>query len=232
MSLVSSNDAETTKAVISSAIKTYRASNTPSGQAQRAQRALDTLTQLRGIGPATASLLLHVHDPRRAIFFSDEAYWWLCGGGNVHLPIRYSAKEYRLLCDKAAVLAGRLGGDKTPIHMVDVEKAAYVAVRTGPIKKENAGRKPKPGKLTEGATKTEEQFGEEDKAETEKGPRSRGDASPTEANKAEEGERDGEASAPRREAGATKSTKKKVRKADEVEETQETQLRRSKRLNR
>ena len=36
--------------------------------------ALKTLTTLRGIGPATASLLLSVYDPDNAPFFSDELF--------------------------------------------------------------------------------------------------------------------------------------------------------------
>ncbi|KAG6018561.1 hypothetical protein E4U40_000161 [Claviceps sp. LM458 group G5] len=133
MTLVKSNDARAAQATISSAIKAYRA-NMPSpmelhqdDHANASQMALDILTKLRGIGPATASLLLSVHDPLRAIFFSDEAYWWLCCGGRKDVAIRYSAKEYRLLCEKAAALARRLGGET---QMVDVEKAAYVAMRT------------------------------------------------------------------------------------------------------
>ncbi|KAG5949944.1 hypothetical protein E4U53_005613 [Claviceps sorghi] len=134
MSLVASNDAQTTKAVIASAIKTYRAKTAPcqSGDARdadvAAQTALDMLTTLRGVGPATASLLLSVHDPRRVIFFSDEAYWWLCCGGHSDVSIRYTAKEYRALCDEAARLVRRLGGGTQMVH---VEKAAYVAMRTG-----------------------------------------------------------------------------------------------------
>ncbi|KAG6041525.1 hypothetical protein E4U17_001701 [Claviceps sp. LM77 group G4] len=132
MTLVKSNDARAAQATISSAIKAYRA-NMPSSlelhqddHANASQMALDILTKLRGIGPATASLLLSVHDPLRVIFFSDEAYWWLCCGGRKDVVIRYSVKEYRLLCEKAAALARRLGGET---QMVDVEKAAYVAMR-------------------------------------------------------------------------------------------------------
>ncbi|KAG5927926.1 hypothetical protein E4U42_001568 [Claviceps africana] len=117
------------KAVISSAMRTYRAdTRTGAPDADAAQTALGMLTKLRGVGPATASLLLSVHDPRRVIFFSDEAYWWLCCGGNSGVRIRYTAGEYRSLRDEAGVLVRRLGEGT---HMVDVEKAAYVAMRTG-----------------------------------------------------------------------------------------------------
>ncbi|KAG6115893.1 hypothetical protein E4U13_002385 [Claviceps humidiphila] len=132
MTFVKSNNAQAAQATISSAIKAYRA-NIPSylelhqdEHANASQMALDILTKLRGIGTATASLLLSVHDPLRVIFFSDEAYWWLCCGGRKDVTIRYNAKEYQLLCEKAAALARRLGGET---QMVDVEKAAYVAMR-------------------------------------------------------------------------------------------------------
>ncbi|KAG6066229.1 hypothetical protein E4U32_006373 [Claviceps aff. humidiphila group G2b] len=132
MTFVKSNNAQAAQATISSAIKAYRA-NIPSclelhqdDHANASQMALDILTKLRGIGTATASLLLSVHDPLRVIFFSDEAYWWLCCGGRKDVTIRYNAKEYQLLCEKAAALTRRLGGET---QMVDVEKAAYVAMR-------------------------------------------------------------------------------------------------------
>ncbi|KAG5917302.1 hypothetical protein E4U61_002867 [Claviceps capensis] len=164
MSLVKSNDARAAQATISSAIKAYRA-NMPSSlelhqddHANASQMALDMLTKLRGIGPATGSLLLSVHDPLRAIFFSDEAYWWLCCGGRKDVTIRYSAKEYRLLCEKAAVLARRLGGET---QMVDVEKAAYVAMRA-------------PGQAA-GTGKSDKDVGEDHKMEKMKKTKTKGE---------------------------------------------------------
>lgn len=119
MSLVSSNPAPLAQQTISSAVAQYRTSPTT-----HAQAALDALTKLRGVGPATASLLLNVHDPENVVFFSDEAYYWLCRGGNKDAPIRYTPKEYAQLRQRAAELARRLG-----VGMVDVEKVAYVVVK-------------------------------------------------------------------------------------------------------
>lgn len=126
MKLVTSNDPSAAKTTIGSAITTYRASTSNSKQQFTAvPKALDTLTKLRGIGPATASLLLTVHDPHNVIFFSDEAFYWLCGGGRKDTPIKYNAKEYAELRDKAARLKARLGiGSVT-----DVEKVAYVVIK-------------------------------------------------------------------------------------------------------
>lgn len=69
MKLVSSNDPETVKDTIGKAVSLYRDKSDVSG-------ALQILTQLKGIGPATASLLLAVHDADKVIFFADEAFYW------------------------------------------------------------------------------------------------------------------------------------------------------------
>ncbi|UNI23538.1 hypothetical protein JDV02_009356 [Purpureocillium takamizusanense] len=152
MSLVSSNPAPLVSSTISSALSAYRSSSSaspsPAGTssdpssaaAAAASAALDALCKLRGIGPATASLLLSVHDPRRAPFFSDEAFLWLCAAGNPRAPIKYSAKEYRGLAERAAEVATRLG-----VSALDLEKVAYVVMKrsdsSGAGPKEPASKK-------------------------------------------------------------------------------------------
>ncbi|KAH7156254.1 hypothetical protein EDB81DRAFT_382208 [Dactylonectria macrodidyma] len=116
MKLVTSNDPAVAKDIIQQALDGYR-------KDADAQAALDTLTKLRGIGPATASLLLTVHDPNDVIFFSDEAFYWLCCNGKKS-PIKYNAKEYRALRDSAQDLSKRLG-----VSATDVEKVAYVLMK-------------------------------------------------------------------------------------------------------
>lgn len=125
MSLVASNPAPLAKSTIQAALHAYRTTSSIAS-------ALGALTKLRGIGPATASLLLAVHDPARVIFFSDEAFYWLCCGGG-RAPLRYTAKEYQGLGDRAGALMGRLG-----VSATDVEKVAYVL-----MKRPEAGGKPK-----------------------------------------------------------------------------------------
>ncbi|KAL4796492.1 hypothetical protein BDV19DRAFT_378204 [Aspergillus venezuelensis] len=44
------------------------------------QTAIQKLTTLRGIGPATASLILSTVDPEGVPFYSDDIYLWLCLG--------------------------------------------------------------------------------------------------------------------------------------------------------
>lgn len=116
MKLVSSNDPADAQDIIKEAFEIYD-KKTDIGAT------LDVLTRLRGIGPATASLLLAVHDASRVIFFADEAFWWLCCDGK-QSPIKYNAKEYRTLCSEVDKLRNRLG-----VGASDVEKVAYVLMK-------------------------------------------------------------------------------------------------------
>jgi hypothetical protein len=85
------------------------------------------LAKLKGIGPATASLILAVYDPAGAIFFGDEVFRWLSwaepqkGASGWGRKIAYNAGEYRTLDRLASALIARLG-----VAAVDVEKVGYV----------------------------------------------------------------------------------------------------------
>jgi hypothetical protein len=116
MKLVSSNEPSYVKETIQEASRLYKEKSDVSG-------ALKILTKLKGIGPATASLLLAVLDPERVIFFADEAFYWLCCGGKQG-EIKYNAKEYDALCARAHELCKRLD-----VRAVDVEKVAYVMMK-------------------------------------------------------------------------------------------------------
>lgn len=135
MKLVSSNDPRLVEDTVQNAFSAY-------SDGAQVSRALDILVKLRGIGPATASLLLAVHDPNRVIFFSDEAFYWLCCQGKKS-PIKYNAKEYQALNSKAQALSKRLD-----VSAVDIEKAAFVLMRSPtspPPSKDAVDRKqPKP----------------------------------------------------------------------------------------
>lgn len=120
MSLVSSNDASAAAELAAQAREAYF---TRTGSAGSAADCAELLAAgLRGVGPATASLLMAVMDPAGAIFFSDEAFAWLCGDAKP----RYSAGEYRDLLRRAEGLKTRLG-----VGATEIEQVAYVAVRTG-----------------------------------------------------------------------------------------------------
>lgn len=113
MKLVSSNEESFTKKTIQDAVDQYKNKSDVS-------TAVDALVKLKGIGPATASLLLAVHDPDNVIFFADEAFYWLCCGGKRDL-IKYNPKEYKELNAKSQALARRLN-----VGAIDVERVAYV----------------------------------------------------------------------------------------------------------
>ena len=97
------------------------------------------ISELKGIGPATASLILAVHDPENVMFFSDEAYHWLCAPDSEAAPdLKYNAKEYEELYAKTKALIARL-----KVSPIDIEKVAYVLKRENQpdsATKKSAGR--------------------------------------------------------------------------------------------
>lgn len=120
--------------------------------------AVQLLTSLRGIGPATASLLLSVHNPDGVPFFSDELFRWVMwdekdgGADKWKRKIKYNLKEYEELVKKVADLVGRLG-----VRAVDCEKVAWVLGKEGVDVGADAGN----GDFDAGAS--DEQVGEQDK---------------------------------------------------------------------
>ena len=107
-------------------------------------KAISTLSKLKGIGPATASLLLSCYDPDTIPFFSDELFRWLHwqtdvsenskkrkskdieDNGNSNRKIGYTAKEYASIFDKTTNLRKRLSEESgETVTAVDIEKAAY-----------------------------------------------------------------------------------------------------------
>lgn len=113
---------------------------------------LDALTApLRGVGPATASLILSIatalEDPRNQVpFFSDDVYLWLVLGdfpkaedqlnkpspnkkSNGELIAKYDVNEYRDLWKHTQELRTRLSEDVAadrPVSLIDIEKVSYV----------------------------------------------------------------------------------------------------------
>lgn len=90
---------------------------------------LKELTKLRGIGPATASLLLSVMRPETIPFFSDELFRWCCwdhpeSPGGWARKIKYNVKEYQQLLGHVEFTMKKLG-----VRAVDMEKVAWVLGR-------------------------------------------------------------------------------------------------------
>jgi hypothetical protein len=93
--------------------------------------ALKCLVSLKGIGPATASLLLSIAAPETVPFFSDELFRW-CTWDEPGSPngwqrkIKYNIKEYEVLLKKVDTLVKRLN-----VQAVDAEKVAWVLGKAG-----------------------------------------------------------------------------------------------------
>jgi hypothetical protein len=94
--------------------------------------ALNKLTVLRGIGPASASLLLSVAFEGSVPFFSDEAFRWVmagadyasnAGGKGWNRNINYDKKEYGEFVRRVRAVMQRLGAG---VKAVDVEKVGWV----------------------------------------------------------------------------------------------------------
>jgi hypothetical protein len=88
--------------------------------------ALKVLVALKGIGPATASLLLSVAAPDTVPFFSDELFRWCTwdesgSPGGWQRKIKYNAKEYEMMLGKVDALVKRLG-----VRALDAEQVAWV----------------------------------------------------------------------------------------------------------
>jgi hypothetical protein len=111
--------------------------------------ALKILVGLKGVGPATASLLLSVLRPKEIPFFSDELFRWCAWdagkgkeGEGWERKIKYNTKEYEVVVTKVNELRMRLGkgmgterGEVTGTDLVGwavhVEKVAWVLGKEG-----------------------------------------------------------------------------------------------------
>ncbi|GAB7342110.1 hypothetical protein MBLNU457_g0383t1 [Dothideomycetes sp. NU457] len=104
---------------------------------------ISKLSTLRGIGPATASLLLNTHSPSEIPFFSDELYRWLRfsdptdvkgpgkGTKGWERRIGYTAKEYMELVRRMCTFRDRLRTLGRDAGATDIECVAYVLGKTG-----------------------------------------------------------------------------------------------------
>ncbi|KAM0803730.1 hypothetical protein BDR22DRAFT_839743 [Usnea florida] len=123
--LVASNSATDVRATTKSAFEVYEAHK------EDYDKSITALSKLKGIGPATASLLLSSYDPMAIPFFSDEIYryvlWEEAKLKGWDRKINYTIKEYRALFERVAALRKRLEEASGEIvSAVHIEKAAYV----------------------------------------------------------------------------------------------------------
>ena len=123
--LVASNSVKEIRETTKHAFEVYETDKEDCG------RLITVLSKLKGIGPATSSLLLSCYDPAKVPFFSDELYrylhWEDAKLKGWDRKINYTAKEYKSLCEKVTELRERLEKDSgKEVSAIDIEKAAYV----------------------------------------------------------------------------------------------------------
>ncbi|USW58865.1 Putative DNA glycosylase [Septoria linicola] len=95
------------------------------GSPENVKSSLAELSTLKGIGPATASLLLSVAFPDQVPFFSDElfrwAFWEEGKGKGWDRSIKYTPKEYLELYSKVQEVRNKHGWPAA-----NIEKTAFV----------------------------------------------------------------------------------------------------------
>lgn len=126
--LVQQNPAELVETTTGDAFAIYEGSQKTSADVKTA---IGSLAKLRGIGPATASLLLSVYDEDHVPFFSDELFRWaLFEAGKSHgwdRNIKYDVKEYLALFERVQSFRERFRNERDiVISSTDIEKVAYV----------------------------------------------------------------------------------------------------------
>ena len=123
--LAASNPSETVISATKQGFAILSASDGPSA-------AIKKLSTLKGIGPATASLLLSVFDPVNIPFFSDECFRWIMWedsgrGKGWDRPIKYDAKRYAELVQKVNEVRKRLERESgSTVYARDVERVAFI----------------------------------------------------------------------------------------------------------
>ena len=84
---------------------------------------LSEVCKLKGVGPATGTLILSVFKPDLVTFFQDETFHWLCDASQQKL--KYDKKEYTLLLSRSLDLI--IDQD---ISAQGLEKSAYVLMHS------------------------------------------------------------------------------------------------------
>ena len=139
LGLVQSNTAQ---AIEDTTRKAYKALFDGKTAHANALPALKILVGLRGVGPATASLLLSVLEPTEVPFFSDELFRWCAWDGDGKAgtgwqrKIKYNVKEYETVVQSVEKLRMRLRGGlgekgDMSARAVDVERVAWVLGKAG-----------------------------------------------------------------------------------------------------
>jgi hypothetical protein len=116
--MVRKNDTSTIETQTSLAFTTLKSTSHPT--LSDVTTALDHVTKLTGIGPATGTLILSIFDPAHVPFFQDEMYEWFFPTSKGE-KLKYNLKEYQQLFKVVRPVLERLG-----CRAVELEQVAYV----------------------------------------------------------------------------------------------------------
>ena len=136
-SLIRQNDAAHVKSTTRSALLNENIFETRTS-AQHPSAFSTLVKDLKGVGPATASLILNVSAPDSLPFFSDELYAWLVEPGkkSADLKLKYNKSEYQRLAEEWGDFSQRyatFGQAKAN----EFEKVAYVLANWGAVSQED-----------------------------------------------------------------------------------------------
>ena len=124
--LVAANQAETVEKLTIAAFEMYSEGKEKDSSACPSA-ALRELIKLKGVGPATASLILNVLDEDQVPFMSDELYAWMSTDGKqFKVKMKYDLKEYGVLWDAAQE-------SKNDIKAGELERLAFVLAHAGEL---------------------------------------------------------------------------------------------------
>ncbi|KAI6809265.1 hypothetical protein KC332_g15706 [Hortaea werneckii] len=151
LKLVDSNDVMTVKTTAIEAYRLLPPTKTTAPNAENIRKVLDVFTRLKGVGAATATLLMASYDQTNIPFFSDEVYRWihhddaptrpaLKGGGasGWTREVRYTIKDYLDFYPKVQQLRERLSleSNGAQVTALEIEKVAYVLGTPARVRKE------------------------------------------------------------------------------------------------
>jgi len=106
------------------------------GDWEEVRKAMDILCELKGVGPATASLILSLLYPITIPFFSDEATVGVLAPPGGKKGIKYTAKTYKALYDALDTMSTSINQNaplEDPIRRGELERKIWHAFRVNDL---------------------------------------------------------------------------------------------------
>lgn len=97
---------------------------------------LTQIRKLKGVGPATGSLVLSIYSPKYIPFFADELFEWITYGEDKK-KLKYDLKEYDIVLAGVAAISEQSGG---AMEARDIERVGYVMGHLDVLSEEEKGK--------------------------------------------------------------------------------------------